>query len=616
MEKVTLEFEVDSKGAVNSVNQVNKALEDTGKIAKKELSTMQQGIESVGKAGKKVASGGLKAISTGLKGIGKAYIAAGIGVIVAGFTFLYNALKENQEVMDAFNVVFETLSIIGSQVSDVIVSVYKSVSSATENFDALGKVLKSLLTLSITPLKLAFDGIKLGLQSAQLAWEESFFGDKDPETIKRLNESILETKQSLAETSNEAITAGKSIATNFGEAITEFGDITTQVIDGVSKISVKAALETAKTNVQLKKSADLARVANQGLIEDYDRQAEQQRQIRDNDLNSIEERVAANDLLKLKLEEQEKLMLENVRLIQASAQAQFDKNATDENALILAEAKNEVKAVEAQIEGFMSEQESNRVALLKEKIELDQVDIDSTAERQKIQSEFNAEQELNEVRRFQLLKDNLEAERIAESKRLEEKRDVFKQGTQSYKDANNELLNYQQENANQQLKIEGDLQKAKQEQIKGALGNIASIVGTGSKFGKAVAIAQAIQDTYAGANKAFAQGGVFGFVGAAAVIAGGLGNVKKIISTKPPEVPAGLRGGASTGVATPNIPSTTTPNIQTPSFNIVGQGAGSQIASALGEQQQAPIQAYVVSQDVTTAQSLENGIIQGATLGG
>ena len=111
----------------------------------------------------------------------------------------------------------------------------------------------------------------------------------------------------------------------------------------------------------------MARVSNQGLIEDYDRQAEQQRQIRDNDLNSIEERVAANDLLKLKLEEQEKLMLENVRLIQASAQAQFDKNGSDENALILAEAKNEVKAVEAQIEGFMSEQESNRVALLKEK---------------------------------------------------------------------------------------------------------------------------------------------------------------------------------------------------------------------------------------------------------
>ncbi len=269
--------------------------------------------------------------------------------------------------MDAVNTVFETLSIIGSQVSDVIVSVYKNVASASENFDALGRVMKSLLTIAITPLKLAFDGIRLGLLSAQLAWEESFFGDEDPETIKRLNESIFETKQSLADTANEAISAGKSVVNNFGEAISEFKDITTQVIDGVKEISIEAAIETAKTNVSLKKSAELARVANQGLIEDYDRQAEQQRQIRDNDLNSIEERIAANDLLKDKLEEQEKLMLENARLIQQSAQAQFDKNASDENALILAEAKNEVKAVEAQIEGFMSEQESNRVALLKEK---------------------------------------------------------------------------------------------------------------------------------------------------------------------------------------------------------------------------------------------------------
>lgn len=70
-------------------------------------------------------------------------------------------------------------------------------------------------------------------------------------------------------------------------------------------------------------------------------------------------------------------------------------------------------------------------------------------------------------------------------------------------------------------------------------------------------------------------------------------------------------GGSVGGVDTP-----TTGTIQAPSFNIVGQGAGSQIASALGDQQQTPIQAYVVSQDVTSAQSLENGIIQGATLGG
>ena len=616
MEKVILEFEVDSKGAVNSVNQVNKALENTGKTAKKELSTMQKGIDSVGKAGKKVASGGLKAISTGLKGIGKAYIAAGIGIIVAGFTFLYNALKENQEVMDAFNVVFETLSIIGSQVSDVIVSVYKNVASASENFDALGKVVKSLLTIAITPLKLAFDGIKLGLQSAQLAWEESFFGDNDPETIKRLNASILETKQSLAETGNEAISAGKSIVTNFGEAITEFGDITTQVIDGVSKISVKAALETAKTNIQLKKSADLARVSNQGLIEDYDRQAEQQRQIRDNDLNTIAERIVANDLLKLKLEEQEKLMLENVRLIQASAQAQFDKNGNDENALILAEAKNEVKAVEAQIEGFMSEQESNRVALLKEKIELDLVNDEATAIRQNEQRLFEAEIDENAVTRLQTTLDNLAIENAAETLRLTQKRDIFKKGTQFYIDANNELLVYQQTNANEQVKIEKELAVSKKEQLQKGLTDIVNIVGANSKFGKALAIAAAIQDTFAGANKALGQGGIFGFIGAASIIATGLGNVKKIASTKPPEPPSGLGGGgASASVSTPSIPSASSvmSTIQTPDFDIMAASQGNQIASALS--QQPPVQAFVVSQDVTTAQSLQNNIIQSASLG-
>ena len=611
-EKYKIEFEVDSSGAVKSVKNIDDALQNTGKTAKKELSAIEKGVKKVGQAGKTIASGGLKAIAFGLRGIGKAYLAAGIGIIVSGFTFLYNALKENQEVLDTFNTVFETLSIIGSQVADVIVNVYKSVASATENFDALGKVLKSLLTISITPLKLAFDGIRLGLLSAQLAWEQSFFGDEDPETIKRLNESIFETKQSLAETANEAISAGKSIVTNFGEAVTEIGNISTQVIEGVKEISIEAAIETAKANVQLKKSAELARVSNQGLIEQYDRQAEQQRQIRDNDLISIEQRIVANDKLKETLEEQERLMLQNARAVQAQAQAQFDLTGRDEDRIRLLQTKNEVKAVEAQIEGFMSEQEANRVALLKEKIELEQSSDEATATRQNEQRLFNAEMEQNEVKRLELLQEALNKEKELEVERLKDKRDSFEEGTQAYIDANNELLDYQQANANQQVKIEKELAEAKQTQIKQTLGDIANIVGQSSKFGKAIAIVQAIQDTFAGANKALAQGGIFGFIGAASIIATGVRNVKQIASTKPPEPPAGLRGGgASASVSTPSIPTPTAP--QTPSFDILGTSATNQIASALG--QQAPVQAFVVSQDVTTAQSLQNNIVQGASLG-
>ena len=94
---------------------------------------------------------------------------------------------------------------------------------------------------------------------------------------------------------------GKAIVENFGAAV-----------NSIKEISISAAYETAKANVELQKSAEVAAVINQGLIEKYDRQAEQQRQIRDDESKTIEERIAANNKLGEVLEEQQKLMLENV----------------------------------------------------------------------------------------------------------------------------------------------------------------------------------------------------------------------------------------------------------------------------------------------------------------
>jgi uncharacterized protein with FMN-binding domain len=51
-----------------------------------------------------------------------------------------------------------------------------------------------------------------------------------------------------------------------------------------------------------------------------------------------------------------------------------------------------------------------------------------------------------------------------------------------------------------------------------------------------------------------------------------------------------------------------------PSFNTVGASDTNQLASAIGQQEQQPVQAYVVSNDVTTAQSLERNIVSGATI--
>jgi hypothetical protein len=71
-------------------------------------------------------------------------------------------------------------------------------------------------------------------------------------------------------------------------------------------------------------------------------------------------------------------------------------------------------------------------------------------------------------------------------------------------------------------------------------------------------------------------------------------------------------GGAKGGGA--NIEGGPAPAaMATPSFNVVGNSGVNQIAQTLGAQQ--PVQAYVVANNVTTAQALDRNIIQNASMG-
>jgi len=52
-----------------------------------------------------------------------------------------------------------------------------------------------------------------------------------------------------------------------------------------------------------------------------------------------------------------------------------------------------------------------------------------------------------------------------------------------------------------------------------------------------------------------------------------------------------------------------------PSFNVVGASATNQLAQTIGNQQQQPIKAYVVANDVTTQQGLDRNIVSSASIG-
>ena len=125
-------------------------------------------------------------------------------------------------------------------------------------------------------------------------------------------------------------------------------------------------------------------------------------------------------------------------------------------------------------------------------------------------------------------------------------------------------------------------------------------------LGKAIALAQVTIDTYTGATKALAQGGVFGYIGAAGIIASGLANARQITATQVPTDP---------NTTPPAITNTLSQPANPAQFNIVGQSNLNQLAQSIGSQFDRPVRAYVVGGEVTTAQQLERQRVRTATFG-
>lgn len=141
-----------------------------------------------------------------------------------------------------------------------------------------------------------------------------------------------------------------------------------------------------------------------------------------------------------------------------------------------------------------------------------------------------------------------------------------------------------------------------------ALDALSAIVDQNSVAGKAIAVAQAIINTYQGATKALGQGGALGFVTAGAVIAAGIMNVKKIVSTKIPSAKG--TGSVEGGAAAPSI-SASAP-IAPPQPQAQTTTLDSQSINAIGSQ---TTRAYVIESDVTSSQQRIAAIQQRARFG-
>jgi hypothetical protein len=329
----TIEINVDSKGAVKGVNDLEKSIDGVN-ASLKETSGFTGSIEGVGEGAKK-STKGVGGLSKGFKGLGTAIKATGIGLVIGLLVKLGEVFMQNQKVADLFNTAFEAVSIA---FNDFVSFIVKNTSGVIKFFDAIFKnpleSLKSFAKAFKENIQERFDSYLDTLGYLASAVKKVFSGDFA---------GALDDVKSAGKESLDVLTG----VNNTFDKSKEFIEKTTEAVKGYVSETIKAAQE----NVKLANAAEIAAAQQSLLVEKYDRQAEQLRQIRDEERNSISERKKANDELLLVLEQQEKAMLATADAQLKSAQAEAAKNNSIENQVAVTEALANRLGVLAQIEG-------------------------------------------------------------------------------------------------------------------------------------------------------------------------------------------------------------------------------------------------------------------------
>jgi len=480
-------------------------------------------------------------------------------------------------------------------------------------------------------MKLSFFAIKLALQQAQLAWEKSFFGDKDQNTIEELNKGIAQTRLDIVGVGKDAIDASTDIATNFSKAIDEIGSAVNIATTELGKISITAAKAQAEALVEARNAAKLAAAQQQLLIEKYDQQAEIQRQIRDDDRVGLSERIKANERLNEILEKQQEAQLAQAELSIRAARLQLNVNNNIENQVALTDALAEKQGVLASIEGFRSEQKVNEASLERELLQLQNSRTEAESKLSFEKRKAAAEEIEGELKRLERLKEIAVDEREFELTRLQEKINNTNAETQARIDAeiefaqvkfeldqklkasSDKITEFNKKKAETEENIEKELNDSKVQMAEQSLGQIGALLSESAEAQKAVGIATALIDTYKGITAGVALGFPAAIPAVAAAAATGFATVKKILSTKLPTVKGATGGGGASGGT--KSAQAEAPQAVAPSFNVVGDSGSNQITDAINTQGSKPARAYVVSKDITTQQELDRNTQGNSSLG-
>ena len=635
MKQVTYKVNVDTKGAVKEVDELNDSIKDTGKDAKStqdSLNTVTGGAVGRFNALKTNVLGAVKSF----KSLRVAIIASGIGALVLAVVALGQAFTRSEAGQNKFA---KLMGVIGSIINNLL--------------DVLADLGEALIKVFEDPQQAIKD-----------------FANLIKDNIVNRFEGLMELIPAL----------GKAVSLLFKGEFAEAGKVaanaTGKVVLGVENVVEKTQAAINKTKEFVKELEEEARVA----AEIADNRAKADKIERENTVARAKADREIADL-RFKAEQRDKFSVsERIKFLEeASALEEKITNQEIEAARLRFEAKKAENALSKSTKEDLDEQaqlEAQLIGLNTSKLRLQkrlQTSLTTFRNEEKAERESarKAEEDAQKLKE-DLRKKNEKEEQIArdkkkaadekaqqeELKREEQQWNLLQKITNTAQEqellelaqqydkkfelavGNAELekaLREQQQEdltaidkkySEQRAKNESDAtQKSQQERLdafeQGARTTMNALIAINEltqafakedeasqkkafEVNKAIGIANAIINTSVGVSKALASAPPpLNFINAAIVTASGIAAVKNIQKTQfnsssfDTTSPSTSTGGANTSPTQP------------PSFNVVGQSGFNQVAGALGQQQ--PVQAFVVAGDVTSAQQLQNNTIQQAT---
>jgi hypothetical protein len=606
----TVKIQGDASGLEATLEKLNatvdKLADSIGKVqteSKQGFDSMAKGVKNVEKqAGK--TGGAISKLASTIKSLTVVSIVG--DAIMEVFT-------SNQKVVDLFNTTMNVIKVLFSDLAEVVFPMVEKALDAL--FTDPVQAIKDFATIIKDYVLNYFQQIGNAVGALGKAALAFFTGDFK-EASKQAKEAFSEVVDGIVGVEE----GGLEIVAKAAERVTK---------------RVKEAIKEGQKLTELEKAAAMADVKRQKIQLEQQRLAEIQRQQRDDEFASIEDRIKANEALGEILENQYTLEAEQIQKKIAFAQAQYNINKTTENAVALAQANLELTDLGERLEGQRSEQKMNYISLLREERDIERTNTEEYLSRLENQLNLDAELLNSERDRLMVQLQNIEILKTARMAAIEDELAATKEGTARYNELINQRAAIEQESAIETAKIKKDLNQKDIEDRKmvndaymnlaqqsfSALTTISELFAGGNEarqrkafqINKALQIADATMATYTAVIGALGAKGADGLLpfpvrvaNAAAAGIIGAANVAKIAATKfdsgeapTPDTSAPDTGGASI----------------TPQFNVVGRGGVNQLAASINGRNNQPIQAYVVAGEVTSAQQLARRRARTATFG-